>query len=147
MDLLGFVNSNGTLCTIIGSIITALISAIVAISIDNKKNKIDSIKSLKIELTETREKLEETRQKLSEAQKIIDNYTNIENVEKSVDKSHGAIYIETLPDGKTRSICGYCWENNRAKMPLMMSEYYDDDLCSYITRGYCFSCKANCYEA
>ena len=146
MNILDFVNSNGTLCTIVGSIITALISAIVAIVIDNRKSKVDSVRTLKKELTETKQKLEDTQQKLMETQAIVDNYKIIETTEANIDKSTGAIYVETLPDGKKRNICGYCWEGKRAKMPLTMSQYYDEDFRRYVWRGYCFSCNATCYD-
>ena len=34
----------------------------------------------------------------------------IEKAEERIDKSTGAIYIETMATGKKRHICGYCWE-------------------------------------
>ena len=139
MDFLDFVNSNGTLCTIVGSIITALISAIVAIVIDNKKSKVDSVRTLKKELSET-------KQKLVDAQAIVDNYVSIEKSEASIDKSTGAIYVETLSNGNKRNICGYCWENKRVKIPLIMDSYYSEACRQNVYYGHCASCKTDCYD-
>ena len=139
MDILGFINSNGTLSTILGSIITALISAIVAIVIDNKKSKVDSVRTLKTELAETKQKLEEL-------QAVVNNYRSIEKAETNIDKSTGAIYVETLPNGSKRNICGYCWESKRTKIPLTMASYYDDEDGKWVIRGICGSCNARCYD-
>lgn len=146
MDILGFVNSNGTLCTVLGSIFSTLITAIVAIVIDNRKSKVDSIQTLKKELAEKKQELEDTRQKLAETQAVVDSYKNIEKEEANIDKSTGAIYVETLPNGNRRSICGYCWENGHKRLPLIMSNYYDDDERMYMDVGYCASCNSRCYE-
>ena len=139
MDILGFINNNGTLCTILGSIITALIAAIVAIIIDNRKNKVDSVRKLKQELAET-------KQKLNEALAIVDNYRHIEESEVNIDKSTGAIYVETLPNGNKRSICGYCWEKGHTKMPLIMGSYYSEEERRKVTHGSCGACKTTCYD-
>lgn len=146
MDILGFVNSNGTLCTILGSIITALIAAIVAIIIDNRKNKVDSVRTLKKELTETKNKLEIAQQELADARSVVENYRNIEKEEANIDKTTGAIYVEILPNGNKRSICGYCWEKEHTKMPLIMGSYYSEEERRTVTHGSCGACKTTCYD-
>ena len=137
--MLEFVNNNGTLCTIIGSVITALISAIVAIVINNKKNKLDTIANLRQENNNLKQELEKCKEDLN-------NYRSIETAEKNIDKTSGAIYVETLPNGNQRNICGYCWENNHTKMPLMMGSYYDEEERKMVTYGNCGHCKAHCYD-
>ena len=146
MDILGFVNSNGTLCTILGSIITALISAIVAIVIDNRKSKVDSVRTLKKELAEAKLGLEDARQKLVKVQAVVDNYRSIEKEESSIDKSTGAIYVETLLNGSKRNICGYCWEKERVKLPIVVDLCYDEYEKRRYYRGICEVCNASCIE-
>lgn len=130
--MLDFINNNGVLFSGIFSIIAALITAIVAIIKDNKKNKQDTIKSLRKELDETKEKLA--------------TYTSIEQQEKNIDKTTGSIYVETMPDGKKRNICGYCWENNHTKIPLVMNSYYSEEEYRTVFYGNCGVCKAACYD-
>ena len=137
--MLEFVNSNGTFFTILGSIFTALISAIVAVLIDRRKYKADSIKDL-------REELSKTKQELDECKDIINEYKNIENQEKNIDKRTGAIYSELLPDGSKRDICGYCWEKERIKIPLAVEIQYDEYLHREYFNGYCYSCNTHCFE-
>ena len=130
--MLQFINENGVLFSGIFAIIAALISALVAIIIDNRKNKKDSIAAMRKELEKTKAELEA--------------YTSIAEQEKYIDKSTGSIYVETLPNGKTRKICGYCWENNHTKMPLITDSYYDEEERKRVVYGKCGSCKASCYE-
>lgn len=137
--MLDFINSNGVLFSGIFSIIVALISVLVSVMKDNKRNRADTIRSL-------RKELEGVKADLEKANAELLNSKSIENAEKNIDKSHGSIYYEKLADGKSRTICGFCWENKRAKMPLTMDRYYDDDSRKYVLRGYCFSCNANCYD-
>lgn len=137
--MLDFINNNGTLCTIIGSIITALIAAIVAIVIDQKKNKLDTVSGLRKEIANLEQELEKCKEEL-------DNYRSIENAEKNIDKSTGSIYVETMLNGQKRSICGYCWENKHTKMPLTMGSYYSDNEWRKVTYGDCGNCKVRCYD-
>ena len=137
--MLEFINNNGTLCTIIGSIITALISAMVAMVINYRKNKVDTIYNLRKEIVTM-------ENKLAEYEAIINKYKSIEFAEKTIDKSNGAIYIEKLANEKTRFICGYCWESSRTKMPLTMDSYYDEEERKLVRYGTCGSCKARCYD-
>lgn len=137
--MLEFINSNGTFFTIIGSILTALISAIVAILIDRRKYKTDSIRDL-------REELSKTKHELDECKVVINEYKNIENQEKNIDKRTGAIYSELMPNGTRRDICGYCWEKERIKIPLSVNVQYDEYLYREYLDGYCCSCNTHCYE-
>ena len=130
--MLKFINDNGVLFSGIFGIITALITAMIAIIVDKRKSKNDTINSLRKELEKTKEELE--------------IYTSITEQERCIDKSTGSIYIETLPDLKTRKICGYCWENKRAKMPLIMGSYYNEEEHKTVVYGKCGSCKSSCYE-
>ena len=125
--MLDFINSNGVLFSGIFSIIVALISVLVSVMKDNKRNRADTIRSL-------RKELEGVKADLEKANAELLNSKSIENAEKNIDKSHGSIYYEKLADGKSRTICGFCWENKRAKMPLTMDRYYDDDSRKYVLR-------------
>lgn len=137
--MLKFINDNGVLFSGVFSIITALIAAIVAIIIDNKKSKQDTIRNLKKELKETNQELQQCRA-------IVDCYNSIENAEKNIDKSNGAIYVETLPDGKKRNICGYCWENKHIKSPLRTEVSFSTTFQQTRRSGYCALCKTKCYD-
>lgn len=130
--MLEFINNNGVLFSGVFGLVTALITAIVAIIVDKRKAKNDTVQHLKQELIDLKAELEK--------------YTSIEKQEQNIDKSTGAIYVETLPSGSKRNICGYCWESNRTKMPLNMSNYCDEDEGKMIIRGICGACKARCYD-
>ena len=130
--MLEFINNNGVLFSGVFGLVTALATAIIAIIVDKRKAKNDTVNSLKKELAETKAELEK--------------YTLIERQEELIDKSTGAIYVETLPNGSKRNICGYCWESKRSKMPLTMASYYDDDDGKLVVRGICGSCNARCYD-
>lgn len=114
--MLEFINNNGVLFSGLFSVFTALIAAIVALIIDSRKSKRDSVKSLKTEIAELKENLLKTQKELSQ-------YKNIEELEKNIDKSVGTIYKENMKDGSTRNICGYCWEKEHLKIPLIKETY------------------------
>ena len=137
--MLDFINNNGVLFGGICSIITALIAAIVALVIDSRKNKKDTIASMKKEINSLKEELDRTKTELNE-------YKSIEHQEISIDKTHGSIYLETLPNGGQRKICGYCWENKHKKMPLVLDTYYSSTENRIVTTGDCGSCKTTCYK-
>ena len=130
--MLEFINNNGVLFSGIFGLVTALLTAIIAIIIDKRKAKNDTEKSLKKELVEIRAELEK--------------YTSVERQEERIDKTTGAIYVETLPNGNKRNICGYCWEAKRTKMPLNMDSYYSEDERKMVIRGICGSCRTTCYD-
>lgn len=130
--MLEFINNNGVLFSGIFGLVTALVTAIIAILVDKRKAKNDTVKSLKKELADTRAELEK--------------YTSVEVQEERIDKTTGSIYVETLPNGNKRSICGYCWENHHTKMPLIMGSYYSEEERRKVTHGTCGSCKAACFD-
>ncbi len=130
--MLQFINDNGVLFSGVFSIVATLITAIVAIIIDNRKSKKDTVNTMRKELEKVKAELEV--------------YTSVTEQEKCIDKSTGSIYVETLSDGNTRNICGYCWENNRTKIPLIMDTYYSENKRRAVIYGRCGSCNASCYE-
>ena len=131
--MLKFINENGVLCTAIFSAFFGIVGFLVKTMIGNRKNKKDVISSLKKELEDVKRELEK--------------YTSVEQQEKTIEKKQsGAIYVETLPNGTKRNICGYCWEKNHNKMPLMMNSYYSEDERKLVVMGNCGCCKATCYD-
>ena len=134
--MLEFINNNGVLFSGIFSIIVALISVLVSVVRDNRKNRADTVHSLRKELELTQSELEKTKTELLNAQ-------SIENAEKNIDKSHGSIYYEKLANGKTREICGFCWEKKHIRIPLSVDLCYEEDSHQNYYSGYCNSCKAH----
>lgn len=130
--MLEFINNNGVLFSGMFGVITALITSIVAIIIDKRKAKKDTIKSLKKEL-------EDTKKELSQ-------YIFSENAEQNIDKRTGSIYTEKLPNGGDRNICGYCWEKEHIKIPIIVNMCEEEFTYQKYYSGYCQSCKTNCIE-
>jgi len=63
---------------------------------------------------------------------------NVKNkFEINIDKSQGTIYYEELPNGKKRTICGFCWEKSQLKTPVLNDK-------SSTANGYCYICKVYC---
>lgn len=137
--MLEFINNNGVLFSGIFSIIVALISIVVSVIKDNKTNKTETIRSLKKELSKKTEELEKLNTELLKA-------NSIKNAEKNIDKTHGAIYKETLENGQERDICGYCWEKEHIKIPLAIDICYEEYTHQAYYDGYCQSCKSHCIE-
>ena len=137
--MLEFVNNNATFCTIVSSVITALLSALVAIIINHRKSKLDTVNHLRKELETTKDDLEKCRRELSV-------YQSVEETEKRIDKRTGGIYTEFLQDGQTRNICAFCWENRRKKSPISVSADFDPDTGEEFYIGYCNSCQSRCVE-
>ncbi len=137
--MLEFINNNGVLFSGIFSIIVALISVVVSVVKDNRKNRTDTVRSLRKELELTQAELEKTKTELLNAQ-------SIENAEKNINKSHGSIYYEKLANGKTREICGFCWEKEHIRIPLAVDLCYEEYSHQNYYSGYCNSCKAHCIE-
>jgi len=135
--MLEFINSNGVLFSGIFTVIGALIPVLVSVIKGNKSNKIETIKSLRKELSEKTNELNRAKEELAKA-------NSIKEAEKSIDKTHGAIYKETFDDGTQRDICGYCWEKEHKKIPLVV-DIYDDNGQRYFG-GYCSLCKNHCTE-
>ncbi len=76
----------------------------------------------------------------------LNKYIIIEEQEKSIEKKTGSIYVEILLDGSKRNICGYCWERERVKMPLVIGQYYSEEERRVVKYGTCGNCKASCYD-
>lgn len=137
--MLDFINNNGVLFSGIFSIIVALISVLVTVIRDHKKSRIDTVRSLRKELETTKKELDEAKAQLISSQ-------SIETAEKLIDKSHGSIYYETLPNGSTRTICGFCWEKEHIKIPIVIDMCYEEYSKQAYYDGYCNSCKSHCIE-
>ena len=137
--MLSFINSNGVLFSGIFAIIVALISALVTIVVENRKNRGDTIKSLKEELRLTKQELEVTKIALNDAQ-------SVEKAEKNIDKTHGSIYYERVADNKERTICGFCWEKEHIKIPIVVDICYEEYTKQSYYDGFCNSCKSHCID-
>ena len=68
--MLEFINNNGILFSGIFSVIVALISAVVSLVKDNKASKLETIRSLKKELEETKKELTAVQNELAEARSL-----------------------------------------------------------------------------
>ena len=130
--MLQFINDNGVLFSGVFAVVTALITAITSMIVNNRRSKQENMRKLQ-------EQLEEERKKLNK-------YIGIEEQEKFIEKKTGSIYVEILPDGSKRNICGYCWERERVKMPLIMGKYYSEEERRVVEHGSCGNCKATCYD-
>jgi len=137
--MLDFINNNGILFSGIFSVVVALISAVVTLRKDNKASKLETIRSLKKELAET-------KQELADVQKELAQVKSLEEAEKTIDKTHGHIYHEKFPDGTSRTICGFCWEKEHIKIPIVVDLCYEEFTKQHYYDGYCNSCKAHCIE-
>lgn len=135
--MLEFINNNGVLFSGIFSIICVLITIMVSVVRDNKNNKIETIRSLKKELSEKTEELNKVKKELEDT-------VSIERAEKNIDKRKGSIYVETLPNGGKRAICGFCWENKHKKIPITVEISYGSDSKYYY--GRCNNCGNGCDE-
>lgn len=96
LNMLQFINDNGVLFSGIFTVVTAPITAITSMIVNSKRSKHESIKKL--------------QEQLDEEKKKLNKYIMIEEQEKFIEKKTGSIYVEILPDGSKRNICGYCWE-------------------------------------
>jgi len=108
--MLEFINTNGVLFSGVFTIITALITSFATYYVEKKREKKETIKSLQ-----------------NEVEKLKSNLKHLEDKEaadKAIDKSNGSLYVETLPNDKKRVICGFCWEENNFKTPLVPEWFY-----------------------
>lgn len=137
--MLEFINNNGVLFSGIFSILGVLITVIVTIIIDNRKSNVETVKSLRQKLENTNTELETIKAELLKLQ-------SIEKAESTLDKTHGSIYYENFPSGKSRAICGFCWEKERIKIPLVVDIHYEQYTKDAYYDGYCHSCKTHCIE-
>ena len=113
MDILKFINENSALCGGIFGIITALITTSTKHFIESKHEKKRTISALQSEVAKLEAQIKRYEEKNAEDQ--------------ALDKSDGSLYVETLLNGKTRTICGYCWEESWKKTPIVPEWYYDRD--------------------
>lgn len=63
--------------------------------------------------------IKQLREQNEQLTKKLAQFENIQASEKTIDKSKGTIYLELLVNGKSRPICGYCWENEHKKLPVV----------------------------
>lgn len=111
-SILDFINNNGVLFSFLGVLVTASVSVL----IDRRKEKREDFKAAKTQC-------ENMKRELAEYKAKLDEYQSIERAETHIDKSLGSIYQEHMPDGTTRDICGYCWEKEHIKIPLVPRSY------------------------
>lgn len=134
--MIDFINQHEVLAASVLSCIIAVFSSVATIAIENKKRKVDELKMVKCELKDVKEKFSQCQEKLNEI-------TSIEYMEKNIDKGTGSIYSEKLDNGGRRNICGFCWEEEHLKIPIIVDLCGDDD---NLFHGHCEHCKKECYE-
>ena len=137
--MLEFINNNPVLSTGVFSLLSALITAIVALIIDNRKSKMDSIRILKNEVAAAKKELSEVQEKLAQ-------YKSIERLEENIDKGTGTLYQEIMSDGHRRYICGYCWETKHLKIPVITHLDENEYTHQQFYAGQCGSCNERCFE-
>ena len=74
----------------------------------------------------------------------LKRYKLLETNEESIDKSRGTIYVESLRNGGKREICGYCWEKDHIKIPVISSLEYDERTGGEEYWASCQNCKKSC---
>ena len=136
--MLNWITENPVIFAAICTVIGVIISSATAMHIERKRglNKI----ILKME-NENAKLLEENQLLKKELEKI----RSVEEKEKTIDKSKGSVYIETLSNNQVREICGFCWETSKKTVPIDTfpddSDYGRDFFHDY---GQCKVCKAYC---
>lgn len=133
-SILSFIDNNGVLFGFLGVLITALVSLL----IDRRKGKREDIKTVKTQCENLKRELAECKEKLEE-------YQSFERAESYIDKSLGTVYQEHMPDGTTRDICGYCWEKEHIKIPLVPRTYTSALEGTTFIWYECQNCKAKHY--
>lgn len=128
--MLEFLSANSSaiitgVCGIIGIIISSITSVIVT----KKKCQNDGNSSL-----------QEENKRLQEELKLL---KDVDAIDKTLDKTHGSIYYETMPNGSRRSLCGYCWEQSHKRIPLKTHNSYNRP---HSLSGFCQVCKAHCND-
>lgn len=129
--LLGFINENGILFSGVFGLLAAIISPLVANVIQSHNDLKATIKALEKEL--------------EKAKVEIERYKSLECAEENIHKGTGSIYYESVPNGN-RSICGFCWETKRVKIPITVRTDVDLDTREHYRVGYCSVCKSHCTE-
>lgn len=128
--MLEFLSANSSaIITGVCGIIGIIISSITSVVVTKKKCQSDGNSSLQTENKRLQEELNQLK--------------DIEAIDKSLDKTHGSIYYETMSNGSRRSLCGYCWEQSHKRIPLKTHNSTNHPR-SLI--GYCEVCKATCND-
>ncbi len=94
---------------------------------ERKKDRQQSMKELSAE-----------NKKLQEA---LERYKMLELSEEKIDKSQGTIYMEKLDSGNSRAICGFCWEREHIKIPVIPKLEYNNRTGRYEEWAYCQNCS------
>lgn len=76
-----------------------------------------------------------------ELQEALERYKKLELSEERIDKSQGTIYMEKLDSGNSRAICGYCWEREHVKIPVIPKLEYSSDTGRYEEWAQCQNCS------
>lgn len=136
--MLDFIKNNPVLASgifsIFSAVVSSVITALVTVRVENKKAKHSKIAKLENDIEKKEAELNTVKEQLAK-------YTSVEEAEKSIDKTYGAVYIERLPNDYTRCICGYCWESKHIKSPIPTHR----DPALGLT-GFCENCKSKCNE-
>ena len=128
--MLEFLSANSSaIITGVCGIIGIIISSITSVFVTKKKCQSDGNSSLQAENKRLQEELNQLK--------------DIKAIDKSLDKTHGSIYYETMEDGYKRSLCGFCWEQSHKRIPLKTQNSF-----THPGRliGFCQVCKANCND-
>ena len=110
-------------------IIGIIISSVTSVCVTKRKVQGEDTKSLQLESKKLQEELNQLK--------------DITAIDSALDKSHGSIYYETMPNGSRRSLCGFCWEQSHKKIPLKTNNSSNRPR-SLI--GFCEVCKATCND-
>ena len=93
---------------------------------------------------EKNQHIKKLEEKIKALEDNLSKFKSIETAEKNIDKSHGTIYYEKFPDGKSREICGYCWEKEHIKIPIISRLEYNETLHQSEYWAKCQNCGHNC---
>lgn len=94
---------------------------------ERKKDRQQSMKELSAE-----------NKKLQEA---LERYKMLELSEEKIDKSRGTIYMEKLDSGNSRAICGFCWEREHIKIPVIPEPGFSNSNGQSKEWAYCQNCS------
>ena len=122
------------ICTVVG----VIISSATAIHIERKKG----LNKIIVKMENKNTKLSEENLSLKEE---LEKFRSVEEREKTIDKSKGSAYLETLSNNQAREICGFCWETSKKTVPVDTfpddSDYDRDPFHDY---GRCKVCGTSC---
>ena len=85
--------------------------------------------------------IKELKAENKELQEALDRYKKLELSEERIDKSQGTIYMEKLDSGNSRAICGYCWEKDHIRIPVIPEMEYSDTTGRYEEWACCQNCS------